>query len=42
MGEDEVANDVEAGKQEHADLQRTKKEEKKNRDHEQDHYFVCK
>lgn len=28
MGEDEVANDVQAGKQEHTDLQRTKKEKK--------------
>lgn len=28
MGEDEVAHDVQAGKQEHADLQRTKKRKK--------------
>lgn len=29
MGEDEVANDVQAGKQEHTDLQRTKKRREK-------------
>lgn len=50
MGEDEVANDVQAGKQEHTDLQRTKKK-KKNRKNKfmnhkggkeksQDHYLV--
>lgn len=46
MGEDEVANDVQAGKQEHTDLQRTKKEKKQVHESQgrkkksQDHYFV--
>lgn len=47
MGEDEVANDVQAGKQEHTDLQRTKKKRenkfmnhKGGKEKSQDHYLV--
>lgn len=47
MGEDEVANDVQAGKQEHTDLQRTKKKRKNKfmnhkggKEKSQAHYLV--